>query len=406
MGLYKSTPELSGRIGTLWTLSTIKESAVVEFGCMGHTVYARTFLSRMGANGSKLFSTHIRETDIALGDSSRLTKAIAEILEDKEVKTIFLLPSTVPEIIGTDMKALSMELSLDYPTIKFITFPTGSFNMTLNEGIEKTLYTIVKELALQKNKSTTPTYNIVGSCADIYNYNADSIEIKRVLENTFDIKENCTLTSNTSISSIENLAMAHINIVIREEGVKTAKYLEKKFGTPYIYTRPYGFKATLNWLKEISKIINLPLNNDFLNSEEENYFDHVSPYKTMLQRFMFIHKEQSNLIAVGHKDVINGICDYCTQEYNFTDVKKYVDNTYHSNETLEFLSDEAKLSFKTRKKCFLMASEDIIELFDDVGIQISNPDSKWRHPYLPPLVAFRGSVNIGTLLMNEMFKID
>ena len=40
MGLYRFKPMPSGRMGIFWTLSSIKNSAVVEFGCMGHNLYS------------------------------------------------------------------------------------------------------------------------------------------------------------------------------------------------------------------------------------------------------------------------------------------------------------------------------------------------------------------------------
>lgn len=177
MGLYKNTPPLAGRIGTLWTLSTIRESAVVEFGCMGHTVYARTFSSKMGAQGSQLYSIHIRETDIAMGDTTRLSNAITEIVKDNNIKTIFLLPSTVPEIIGIGLNAIAMEFSFEYPEIDFITFNTRSFNMKLSTGIEKTLLTLAKKLTRDNDKSEKPSYNIIRSCADLFNFHAYCIEL-------------------------------------------------------------------------------------------------------------------------------------------------------------------------------------------------------------------------------------
>ncbi len=354
MGLYKSVPPLAGRIGTLWTLATIRESAVVEFGCMGHTVYARTFLSKMGAQGSQLYSTHIRETDIAMGDTTRLSNAIIEILENKSIKTIFLLPSTVPEIIGIDIKAIAMELSFEYPEIDFITFNTGSFNMKLSTGIEKTLLTLAKKLVRNEEKSDKPSYNIIGSCADLFNFNADCMELERLLEGAFDIEKNCVMTSNTSITSLRNLSKAHINIVIRQEGLETAKYLEKKYGIPYIYQRPYGFSNTVKWLEDIKSVLNLEISNKFIEDEKKNYIELTAPYKIILQRFMIAHGDTSKLIIAGHKDVVNGMYEVCSSEFNFRDITKYSDNIELQTDDMPYITDKDKEDIKNWEKCFLM----------------------------------------------------
>ena len=55
MGLYQFKPIPSGRMGTLWTLASIRDSALLEFGCMGHMNYSRVFLERVGvSNACKL----------------------------------------------------------------------------------------------------------------------------------------------------------------------------------------------------------------------------------------------------------------------------------------------------------------------------------------------------------------
>ena len=72
MGLYRFKPMPSGRMGIFWTLSSIRESAVVEFGCMGHNLYSGGLLRQSGiyeGYGAPLYTTYIDETDIAMGQT-------------------------------------------------------------------------------------------------------------------------------------------------------------------------------------------------------------------------------------------------------------------------------------------------------------------------------------------------
>ena len=48
MGLHRFKPMPSGRRGIFWTLSGIKDAAVVEFGCMGHNLYSGSCLKQAG----------------------------------------------------------------------------------------------------------------------------------------------------------------------------------------------------------------------------------------------------------------------------------------------------------------------------------------------------------------------
>ena len=78
---------------------------------MGHMQYGRMFLNQAGiSKRCKLYSTHIDETDISLGDTRRLNSAIAQIIEKDKPKIVFLLPSSVPTVIGTDLIAICEEL--------------------------------------------------------------------------------------------------------------------------------------------------------------------------------------------------------------------------------------------------------------------------------------------------------
>jgi len=83
MALHKFSPPMSGRMGILKTLASIRDSVVIEYGCMGHMMYGRMFLNKAGVSGlAKTYSTHIDEADISLGDTTRLNKAIAEIVRE------------------------------------------------------------------------------------------------------------------------------------------------------------------------------------------------------------------------------------------------------------------------------------------------------------------------------------
>ena len=120
----------SNHFGRNETIASIRDAVVIEYGCMGHMMYGRMFLNKAGVSGvAKTYSTHIDEADISLGDTNRLNRAIAEIVEKDKPKVIFLLPSSVPEVIGTDLLAISRELQPQYPDIPIIPFKYGGFEI-------------------------------------------------------------------------------------------------------------------------------------------------------------------------------------------------------------------------------------------------------------------------------------
>ena len=72
MPLYKNVPEPSGRMGLIWSLAAIYDSAVIEYGSMGHMLYAQKWMNQTGLiKYGELISTHLSEKDIALGITRR-----------------------------------------------------------------------------------------------------------------------------------------------------------------------------------------------------------------------------------------------------------------------------------------------------------------------------------------------
>jgi nitrogenase molybdenum-cofactor synthesis protein NifE len=67
-------------MGILWTISGIQNTAVLEFGSMGHLLYSDRFLQEyIGLDRATLYSTHINEKTIAFGIGKELELAIHDI---------------------------------------------------------------------------------------------------------------------------------------------------------------------------------------------------------------------------------------------------------------------------------------------------------------------------------------
>ncbi|WP_308644540.1 nitrogenase component 1 [Oceanotoga sp.] len=406
MGLHRFKPVPSGRMGILWTLSTIKNSAIIEFGCMGHMHYSSVSLKRAGIyEGSKLYSTHIDETDISLGQVKRFEDTIDEVVKIENPKVIFLIPSAIPEMIGSDIFSMTEEIKYKYPEIIFIPFGFGGFNINKNKGVQETLFSLCKSIPVKLKKTERPTFNIIGSCADIFKFKEDSNEIIRIMKNAFDIDPLCVLSSNTSIDDIQKIGAAHLNIVIRREGVKSAKYLEKKFGTPFIFERPYGIKGTSSWLKKISNLCNFNLNLDYINLEEDLFkkqsFNVIPHFKHIIRD----HTEESLLSLGGHVDVVRGILNFGCNEINLPKGFCWSNCPDFFDDDIPFLEEEIWLNFVNKHdKGILMTSGEILKWIDkNDELQISNPDTKWRlHGYSVPFIGYRGAINLVNIWINEI----
>ncbi|MBM6839824.1 hypothetical protein H9X77_16820, partial [Clostridium saudiense] len=92
-----------------------------------------------------------------------------------------------------------------------------------------------------------------------YRIRSDINEIKALMKDSFDYDVIATLCVDTKEDIIRNSVKAKINIVISNDALELAKYMEEAYGIPYIYGAPYGYTGTLEWIKQVSEIIDVPV---------------------------------------------------------------------------------------------------------------------------------------------------
>lgn len=405
MGLYKHRPEPSGSMGALWTLSTIKNAAVLEFGAMGHMVDARITLEKAGiCRTCGMFSTHIDDIDITLGGVERVKASVDYILKNSDAKAVFLLPSAVPEIIGTDFAALAEELRPTYPGTDIIDFNFSGLTTTLNKGVEETLLTLARRLAGPGEKSRS--YNIIGSCADFVRFYADAEEIVRIMRGAFRMEPGCILTSSASVDDIKKMGGASLNIVIRKEGLAAAEYLEEKFGVPYYFGRPYGLKGTMKWIRSLGDFIGASPDEGFLADEYAECDRNYDMFHKLYRRMKFYGSAPLRLSASSHSDVVGGVASFA-DELGFEKDRFWCVDSGGSSGEIPFLSEaEWENMLPDLAGDVLMASGDVLAASGrDQGLLLSHPHGLWSIcPYDAPFVGFRGTVNLICTWVGEIQK--
>ncbi|MFT4105173.1 MAG: nitrogenase component 1 [Lacrimispora sp.] len=408
MGLHRFKPLPSGRMGILWTLSSIRDAAVVEFGCMGHMMYSGVTLENTGVRGAcKRYSTHIDETDIALGGMDKLAHTVAHVVERDNPRVIFLLPSSIPEVIGTDLRAEAKALQREYPDTLFLTFGQGGFEVTQHRGVQEALLRLVQALPRDTDKTPQPTFNVIGSCADLFRFQADAGEILRIMQGAFGMKPLCILTSDTSVQDIENMGGAHINLVLRREGGPAALDLQKRFGTPYLMGRPYGIDGTAQWIEEAAKILKISADRDFMDGQLREGKKLLSDMQPLIRHLKQEHTEEIRLSIGAHADVVRGILDFGCKELVLPKGYCWCESPDMAGDEVPYFTEDQWIqAIQSQKKGLLMASGEALAWADrNMSLQIANPDTKRRlNPYVPPFVGFRGALHLMDLWINAALE--
>ena len=98
-------------------------------------------------------------------------------------------------------------------------------------------------------------YNIIGASAWRYRMASDIWEVKSLLDEALGLRCNACLCCHTSVDELQAMGKAQVNIVLGNEGLAAAEYLEEKFGTPYVYAVPYGYSGTVSFLEQVGAAV-------------------------------------------------------------------------------------------------------------------------------------------------------
>jgi nitrogenase molybdenum-cofactor synthesis protein NifE len=411
VGLYRFRPPASGRMGILWTLSTVRNAALVEFGSMGHMVYARVALERMGVSGAcGLYATHLNENDIALGSTDRLLEAVRNVIQKDAPQAVFLLPSSVPEIIGTDLGALARELGGLYPKVPVIAFGKGGFHEDACHGVEEALAVLARELALAPEqergyaavqRAEPGTFNIIGSCSDRFRFRAEAAELERLMWGAFGMKSQCVMTSGASAEDLRTLGSASLNLAVREEALAAAGWLKENHGTPYVLGCPYGIEGTTRWLVQVGESIGRKPDAGFISRESAE----ARQASRQLVPAIRYRKGKARLFLGGPAESVAGIGAFAREELDMTVEAAWRDSPYGNSSTVPFYTERQWMeAAKAAEGAILMASGQTLQWAGQPDtLQIANPDLAWRiNPYAPPFAGYRGAMHLMELWANEI----
>jgi len=293
MQLYKYLPPASDRMGALWALSSLREAAVLEYGPAGTTHYAIEGFMQLNADmQARLFTTHMDETDIVMGDSTRLEDTLKEVDTVYAPSVIFVVASSISSIIGTDLDTICAALQ---PETKATLIPItgGGWRGDFALGIREVLTALADKIVEDRTEELPHACNIIGVNIDCYNFQSDLRELRFLLKEALGLTVNTVFTADSSVSEIKQAANAKFNLVLRGEGLPCAELLHQRHGQPYLYGAPYGYKGTLAWLTQVSELVGKEIDPNFAKHLRVQAGRHSG----VVRRALFHYKKLPTLLA-------------------------------------------------------------------------------------------------------------
>lgn len=239
--------------GVVLTASYIKNMPLIVVGTNECTYYTKTFAYHRQHGKDKVYSVVLKENDVVFGAEKKVTKAVKKIVELEDAEAVMIVSTCVPELIGEDYSALSVELTdeLNIPVFCVNTehYSTNSHIL----GMKRALKSLT--VAMDKPKWIEGV-NILGHRHD----NVENTELLEVLSRN-GIKINTVIPSKCDLDSIKSASNAKLNIVTDMVAIDLAEEMKKLFGTEYIYFDKHMDKEIIEKnYRNLSDILELNLN--------------------------------------------------------------------------------------------------------------------------------------------------
>lgn len=291
-------------MAVIWSLLTVNGSIVLEYGPTGTTHYSMGMLNDIGVepNGN-LYSTHMSEDDVVMGDVARLERSIIE-LDEGRPSVIFIVASTLSETIGADIKGVCAYMR-EKVNARLIPVCEGVFGGDFSEGLASVWAMLARELVPPTNEKRERTYNIVGASAGAYRVRSDVTEIDDLMAKAFGAKRICAIGFDGSVDDHKAAGEASVNIVLRGEAVRAAQTLRESTGTPYVYAAPYGYAGTSEWLKSIAEATGWQPNRAFIGTIMAKFGE-----AQMMRRYAAMYETKPVAAVIGEYDTVAGVAAF------------------------------------------------------------------------------------------------
>ena len=241
-GLTPFAPDQSGAASVFYELGGIL--AICDAGgCTGNVCgfdEPRWFGER-----SAIFSAGLRDMDAILGRDDRLVAKLTDAAEKIDANFAAVIGTPVPAVIATDYRALQ-RMCEKKTNLPILTVDTNGMEL-YDVGEEKAWLTLFKtfagkDVASQKeaseedDSSKKMKIGVLGLTPhDVSDLNIEEKFRKSENENTHYI----CYGMRAGIDKVKTAGSAGKNLVVAPAALETAKYLEKKFGTPYEVGYPF-----------------------------------------------------------------------------------------------------------------------------------------------------------------------
>lgn len=186
---------------------------------------------------SLIFISGLAEIDAIMGNDEKFIDDVVDAALQLQPKFIALANSPIPFLNGTDFDAISrvIESRTSIPTFYL---PTNGMHDYI-VGASEALAEIARRFVSEPKQTRPSSVNLLGvTPLDFAHSDAPSSLRRRVEDAGFSVVS-CWAMGDC-LSALSKAAEASFNLVVSAVGLRAAKELQARFGTPYVIGCPIG----------------------------------------------------------------------------------------------------------------------------------------------------------------------
>lgn len=260
-------------IGTLRVACSFKNVHSIMHAPLGDDYFnvMRSMLERQRETTPVTTSVVDRHV-LARGSQAKVINNMIHVGSQKLPDLILLTPTCTSSILQEDLQNFVFQAKKT-TNLDILLADVNHYRVNELEAADCTLEQIVSfylHSATPLPKTKNPSVNIIGALNLSFHHQHDLAELKRLLLD-LGIEVNLIIPEGASVHDLIKLSKGWVNIVpYREVGHRTAKFLEKEWGIPFIDISPIGINQTSLFIQKLAYLLNKVGNS---NLQVENYID-------------------------------------------------------------------------------------------------------------------------------------
>lgn len=246
----KTSPATGATVASLG----FNNSIPLLHGAQGCSAFAKVYLISHFREAIPLQNTAIDQVSAVMGGDENLEQAMALLCEKHAPDFITVMTTGLTELQGTDISRVILDFKRANPQFsatRIVAMNTPDFTGSMQTGFAHAVDRIVRQLALpptgiqRQRKQVNVLCSVGMTAADIETlkryleaFNLDSViapDISLSLDGHMgDTDFSPVSMGGTSVQEVEMMSESALTIVMGESMLPTARWLEKRFGIPYL----------------------------------------------------------------------------------------------------------------------------------------------------------------------------